>query len=521
MKLRCSILALTALLALAIVGCGGGGDDGGATDPAAAAPALAPVFIDLTIQPKGQMKEYIEELAESVGAIQNLGDTIILELEESAEAEDLVFERDVLPWLGEKGGLFLQEYEDEDFEGYGAAIQVTDEDAAREFIEEEIDSEDKPAKDGSYEGVDFKVQADDGTTVGVFDGLVVFAEDEAIFKSMVDAADGENLAGEDAYSSAASDQAKAAAADVYVNIGALIEEAGEGIDPDAKLFLDSLGIEPEEATAFASIIPREQLIEVDFSTDLNADDPPSGDPSEMLGSMPEDSVAALASTEFGSRFGEAIDQIDAEGIEGEVPPDQLKKTLKQAGVDLDAIASSVGDGGLFVRGLTEKTLSGALVLETDDAGQAKNTVSNIGLFLRKAGTPGVTAVTGKASGFSVRSPDLGRQPIVVAARGNRVAIGYGLESTLAGLDPSQGTLANPSGSSTYPSRHYKYAKEAFGDTPISVFLDGWEGFKLASSLLAGDEGFEEAAPFVRKINWIALGSESSGDLLTAKLMIGV
>jgi len=507
---------LAALAALFAAGCGGGDDGSGSgTDPASVAPPQAPVFVDFTIRPEGATKQNIESLAQKIAGIDDLGDLIITELESSAseDGEEFDYEKEVEPWLGDRAGLFLQEYEDEDFEGYGAAIQTSDEGAARDFVDKQIEADDEEVKDGSYEGVDFKVEEDE-TTIGVFDGLVVFAEDEAIFKSMVDASGGESLGGEEAYTGAVADVPDDSAADVYVDIGALIEEAGGEIDEQTELFLDTVGIEPDEASAVASLVPGSDQVEIDLSTNLSGENPPSGDASELLGSLPGTSVAAFASAEFGKRFNEGIDQIDKQGIPGEVPPNQLKKTLKQAGIDLEAIAGSIGDVGGYVTGNSESTLGGALVLETEEASQAKNTVSNIGLFLRSANIPGVTAIDGEASGFSIRDAELGRQPVVVAAKGSRIAIGYGLASTLSSFQEASKPLSD--------SPAYEEAVSALGGTPIAAYVAGPAALRLASSLIPpGEEDFEEAKPYLEKIDYLAVGSEASGDLVTAKLIVGV
>ncbi|HEX6782982.1 MAG TPA: DUF3352 domain-containing protein [Solirubrobacterales bacterium] len=518
MKLRLVLPALlAALVALFAAGCGGGSEDGGTgTDPASVAPARVPVFIDFTVRPDEETKKNIDGLAKEIAGIDNLGDLIVTELENSAsdDGEELDFDKEIEPWLGDQGGLFLQEYGDSDFEGYGAAVQTSDEGAAREFVDEQVENGDEEATDGSYEGVDFKVQEDE-TTIGVFDGLVVFAEDEAIFESMVDASGGGGLGGEEAYTDAVAGVPDQSAANVYADIGALIEESGGEIDSETELFLDTLGIEPEEATAVASLVPGSGQVEIDLSTNLSGDDPPSGDASELLGSLPASSVGAFASAEFGKRFDEGIDQIDEQGIPSEgVPPNKLKKSLKEAGIDLDAIASSVGDAGGYVTGNSESTLGGAMVLETDDADQAKTTVSNIGLFLRSAGAPGITKITEGASGFSIRSPELGRQPVVVAAKGSRIAIGYGLAPTLESFQEANETLAD--------SDAYNEALDALGDTPIAMYVDGPSALRLAKALVPpGEEGFEEAQQYLGKIDYLALGSEASGDLATAKLIVGV
>jgi hypothetical protein len=506
---------LVALVALLAAGCGGSSDSSGGSDPASVAPPSVPIFIDFTVKPEGATKSNIEDLAKKLAGIDDLGDLIVTELESSAseDGEELDFEKEVEPWLGEQGGLFLQEYEGEDFEGYGAAIQTEDEGAAQDFVDKQAESSDEAAKDGSYEGVDFKVQEDE-TTIGVFDGFVVFAENEAIFKSMVDASNGENLAGEKAFSSAIGNVPDENAADVFVDVGGLIEEAGNEIDSDTQAFLDSVGIEPKEATAVASLVPNSDNVELDISSNISGDNPPSGDASELLGSLPGTSVGALASAEFGKRFNEGIDKLDEEGIPGQVPPHQLKKALKEAGVDLESIASSIGDVGLYVTGNSEKTLAGALVMEAEDETQATNTVSNVGLFLRKAGVPGVTKISEGATGFSIRSAELGRQPVIVAAKGDRIVIGYGLASALSAFDQSGKTLAdNPA---------FEEAESALGGTPITAFVDGPSAVNLASALVPpGEEQFQEAKKYLSKIDYMAIGSEGSSGLATAKLILGV
>jgi hypothetical protein len=503
------------LVALLAAGCGGGSDSSSGADPATVTPPSAPIFIDFTVRPEGATKTNIEELAKKLAGVDNLGDLIVTELESSASSEDeeLDFGKEVEPWLGEEGGLFLQEYEGEDFEGYGAAIQTEDEGEAQDFVDRQTENSDESVKDGSYEGVDFKVQEDE-TTIGVFGGFLVFAENEAIFESMVDASEGENLAGGDAFTSAIGHVPDESAADVFVDIGGLIEEAGNEIDADTQTFLDSVSIEPREATAVASLVPNSDNVELDLSSNVSGDNPPSGDASGLLGTLPADSVGAFASAEFGKRFEEGIDQIDEQGIPGQVPPHQLKKALKQSGIDLETIAGSIGDVGVFVEGNSERNLGGAVVLSTEDATQAKNTVSNIGLFLRASGLPGVTALNGEASGFSIRSAELGRQPVVVVAKGKRIAIGYGIESAMAGVDESGETLSG--------SPAYKEAVNALGSTPIAAFVDGPSALKLASAIMPPyEEGFEEAKRYLTKVDYVAVGSEASDGLATAKLIVGI
>ena len=197
-------------------------------------------------------------------------------------------------------------------------------------------------------------------------------------------------------------------------------------------------------------------------------------------------------------------------------PGKFKSGLKEAGIDVEKIAASVGDLGVFAEGDSESSLAGAAVLATKNSKEATNTVSNIGLLLRATGTSGVTAISGKASGFSIRSAGLGSKPLVIAAEGERIAIAYGLPAAKRALatDPGQALADSPV---------YKEAVSALGGTPITGFVNGPAALNLASALIPADEkeGFLEAKPYLSKIDYLAIGSGSSGELSTAKLIAGI
>jgi hypothetical protein len=198
-----------------------------------------------------------------------------------------------------------------------------------------------------------------------------------------------------------------------------------------------------------------------------------------------------------------------------VPPGQLKKSLKESDIDIDQIAGSLGDASVFATGSSEKALGGALVLTTEDANQASNTVSNIGLLLRSAGAPGVTALSGRANGFSIRSEDLGPKPLVVVASGDRIGIGYGVAPAVEGVEARKAQTLGDSAT-------YRDAVAALGDTPISGFVDGRAALRLADALVpASDEGYRRARSYLAKVRSIAIGSERRGDLATARLIVSL
>jgi hypothetical protein len=506
--------ALLAALAL-LGGCGGDGSSSN-SDLAGFAPPKSLVYVEGTVRPTGALKEDVDAAARTIAGVDNLGDFVAEKLEESAldEGESFDYETEAEPWLGERASVAFKDLEDGDPSNFVLAVESTDTDATQEFIDKQTEAGGDPYRDVSYEGVDFRVGGEDDQAVGVVGDFLVLGEDEQIFKEAVDASAGESLGDEERFQGVLEAASEGSLADVYVDVGGIIEQSGDEIDPQARQVLGNAGIDPSDATALASITPGSDLIEVDLSSDLGGEEAPTGDASELLGSLPADSFAAIAVSGFGDQVGEALDKLDKEGIPDAVPPDQLKKGLKQLGIDLEELSGSLRDGGIFAIGNSERTLGGALVLSTEGKG-ATEAISNIGQLLRQVEVDGVTTLSGKLDGFSIRSDDLGDKPLVVAAEEGRLVIGYGMPAAVAGL-------AAGSGRTLSDSSAYDAAVGALGDTPISGFAEGPAALRLADSLISpSDEDFEEAKKYLRSIEFLALGSASQEELTTAKLIIGL
>jgi uncharacterized protein DUF3352 len=506
--------AATAAL-LAVGGCGG--DESSGSDLAGLAPPNAPIFMEATLRPTGELKANADAAAKQIAGVDSLGGLIVEELESTAadEGEPFDYAKEVEPWLGDRGGLFFEKLDrDNDPTGLGIMVESTDAGATREFIDNQVEESKDPYRSASYEGVDYEVGGDEDQAIGVVGDFLALGEDEQVFEEMVDASSGEALADQDTFSKAIAAASDGSLADFYLDAGSLIEQSGGGIDPTARQFLQSAGIDPSEATAVASVLPGEDQIAVELSSDLAGQEAPSGDASELLGSLPGNAFAGFAVSGFGKQLQEAIDALDEQGISGTVPPHQLKKGLKQLGIDLESFADSLRDAGIFAVGSSKSSLGGALVL-TSEGERATETVSNIIKLLRGVQVQGVTVLRGKYEGFAVHSDELGEKQLVVAAREGRIAIGYGLPATLLGLAEGKGrTLSdNPA---------YGDAVDSLEGTPISAFADGAGALRLADALIpASDEGFEEAKKYLRGIRFLALGSASQDELATAKLMVGI
>jgi hypothetical protein len=519
-KTRLALSVLVAAAAIALLACCGDSDGSSSTDPASVAPPDAQVFIEAKIQPTGELKANLEEIAKRVAGVDDLGGTIVSYIERMAlKTDELDFEKEIQPWLGESAGVFLTDYNGDDFEPGGFVVEVTDTGKAQEFIDKQVESENEKVTDESYEGVDYKLGSADEDGVGIVGNFIVFGDSKAAFEAAVDASEGDSLAEAETYEDITPSSPEGSLADVYVDIGGLIKAAGSEVDPDAKALFDASGVDIEESSALISLVPGADSVEIDVAARAAGaeDSVPTEDAAALLGSMPASAIAAIGVGDLGASLGQVVDTIDEQGIPGEVPPNQLKDVMKKAGIDIEKITGNLGDAAVFAEGRTRATLGGALVIEAKNATEARNTVSNIGTLLRANGTPGVTAVSGKASGFSVRSADLGAKPLVVATKGERIAIGYGLPATLAGL----GSESGPTLSKT---KAYNEALDSLGSTPIAGFAAGAPALRLVEGLLTDaeeKEELEEATPYLSKLPFLAIGSETKGDIVQVKLILGV
>ena len=213
--------------------------------------------------------------------------TAVEALEDSAASsgEPIDFAKDVEPWLGNRAGIYLESYDGDEFQAGGAMVETTDTGEAQEFIDKRVAGGSDESEKGTYEGVEYNVDPEDGQVLGIIGDFLVFGETEDSFKAMVDASKGESLSGQDSYSEAISDIPDESVANVYADIGAIVSESGGQIDSETQAFLDTVGIEAKEATAELSLVPGPDRIEVDMSTDAIAGGS-SGDASKALASLP-------------------------------------------------------------------------------------------------------------------------------------------------------------------------------------------------------------------------------------------
>jgi hypothetical protein len=127
----------------------------------------------------------------------------------------------------------------------------------------------------------------------------------------------------------------------------------------------------------------------------------------------------------------------------------------------------------------------------------------------------VTAISGEISGFSVRSADLGSQPLIIGAAGEKIVIAYGPRAAARALKANAKTLGT--------TADFEAAKATLGSTPISAFVSGGPAIQLLDATLNPDARakFDSAKPYLQKVTYVAVGSEAEGETTTAKMIVGV
>lgn len=520
MKQRIGVI-LVALVAAALVvaGCGGSSGGGSGDEPVSLAPPKSPVWLEVDLGAEGKQSEEFNELTQTVLGIEDVGSFLAEQLEQEAlgSKEDFDFEAEVEPWLGEKAGMWFGNYDGDDFHGFGVIFGTTNAGEAEEFIEKRVDAGSEPPSDeGEFEGDKYYVEADGETTLGVVGDYVVFGETKADFEEMVETEEaGENLGESEKFQTATESTVDAGLGSIYVDIGGLVDQAKGSLDPEAEAGLALLGIEPKEATAVASLVPHSDQVEIDFSTNVTRAAPAGGDATALLESLPATAVAAFAEPEFGQAFGEGLHEFSENGVPGQLEPGEFEAAMGSIGINFKQLSASIGNVAGFVEGSSEASLGGAAVVETTSPSEAKNTVANIGLLLRATQTPGVTALSGELSGFSVNSPDLGSQPLIVGAAGERIVIAYGPKAAAQALRKQAKTLGTTAA--------FEAAKSSLDSTPMTAFIDGGPGLKLVEAMLSptAQGKIAEAKPYLQKITYVAVASEAKDEVTTAKLIVGV
>jgi hypothetical protein len=505
------VLALTATfgaLALGASACGSSSDTD--PDPAQAVPASAPIYIQATIKPDGDLQADTESVLKKLGVDDPAAD-ITAFLKDAAD--DPASVDDVKEWVGSRVGVFVTSFTGDT--DAAAVIATTDPGKAADSIDKD------GAKKGSYKDVDYWFDQDDpGSVQGVVDDYAVSGSERA-FRTVVDTVKGddvETIADNSQYQAGlqavGSDNALATA---YVSTEGVLNAIGRsGGIPAAQLGqirqqLSQVG----GKTTVVKVAPSSDSITLEVATlGLKEGEATSDAATTALTSLPGDAWLGVGLPHIGESLRSALQQgLQLGSVTGQDLSGQLRAIQQAIGIDIEQdLLSWMGDGGLFAGGAAAN-IGGALVVQTTDAAKAQQAVRKLaklvpqiadGVQVRQASVAGADeAVEFRADGFPF--------PIVAAVGNDRFVLGVGDKAVEQGLSPTTTLADSPS---------FKTAAQALGDVKPAFFLDvSAVGSLLGALVPATDPDTQQVMSALQKVSTIAAGTQRDGSTQRTKIIV--
>jgi Protein of unknown function (DUF3352) len=416
------IRAAALVAVLLVAGCGGAGA-GGESDPASVVPADAQFYAEAVVRPEGELRHDALDAAGKVmlsddpeAQIRRMVENLM-----AAQGEDIDYERDLAPWLGERAAMWTQP----SARGHEPLVLLatTDTDAARESLEAMVARGGHEVTERSYRDSDYLVDTD-GVAAGVVDDFVAIGP-EALYKRTVDAADGDSLADAGEYADAVEALPGERLALLWADTAKLLDGA---VQEDPLLgqlrSLASGGGVPQVAGALMANGDRLEL-EVQAGEMLPAQSTP------LLQELPGDSWAAFGAADVGTTVRDAIDRVGG-ALGGVAVRGQLRSEL---GLDLDRdLLDWIGHTGFFVRGTTPETVDGGLVIQPTDDRRASDAFGRIVGALQHASGAAARPVEieGAEQAFAIDAEGSPR-PIVLARGAGLVVATSGAAAAEAAL----------------------------------------------------------------------------------------
>jgi Protein of unknown function (DUF3352) len=523
--------AVVLVAGFGVAACGGDDDSAGGEGAAALAPADTAIYVELAVRPEGEDADAIEAIAARFPGGGDLGETIVNEINDSFAEEnqgELTYEEDIEPWLGERGAVVFSSPADlEDEAQPSVIVEATDEDAAQQFIDDGFASDEDPERDAEYEGVSYTVDSEQGDAIAVVEGSVVVAGDEQRMRELIDVGLGnaDSLADAEGFSYDAGDlSGDDALAFVRLDTPRLVELAVAS-DPAPEVTTDqateiaqSIGFDLGRPMTFA-LAATSDAARLDASIPIVEGTYPESESTELLGSLPGDSLLASACGACVNSFAELFEFgfAQAAAEDGVSEEQALQRLEDRTGLDLEELRDALGGVAFFVRGVTPVDLDGAAVVEVRDEAAVSEGLESLTLLAqgilsaqRGAELRELPPLPGATAGFTVSAPDL-PTPIHVALAGDRLVVALGENAASDALEPGE-TLA---------SRGTLESAESTlgGDLEPTALLDLDGVFDLARAFAGGDPGFREAEPYLDPFARLVAGARADGDELVSSLVV--
>jgi uncharacterized protein DUF3352 len=510
--IRRAAIALIACAAVLVAGCGGGG--GGENDDLASlAPSNASLYLESVIRPQGGQKDAIQSLASRVGGIQDPGAMIVGRLNAAlAQAgSGVTYEKDVAPWLGERGAIFFRSFAGNP-PPFAAVVETTDSGAAQDFLEK-VTAENPGIKQATYNGVQYFTFPPGETTTVAFgvvgDFLVVGTLDE--FKAAVDASNGTSLADSSDFQ-----EATATVPSDNLGLGYVDSARAVGAISSTMTPLEAAALKPLLATlssgpAGFSVSARPDEASLDVSVPSGALPPLAG--GDLVGKAPADAWFAVGAQDVGATLQSALDTVTksipgAGVIQGRIE--------RESGVDLRRTLSWMQDGYAFVAGTSRSAIDiGAVLQSSDTEASAKDVDALRKRFQADADAKlGPPSLPGADAGFSATAPE-SPQAIEVDQVGSQVvaALGPGQPAENA-LHPEHDLADDPSFVAGQGALGADFEPLAFVSLP-ELFVVAEKGGQ------ANDPSYLAAKPYLEKLDYLMIGSRTDAGRTTMRFAVGV
>lgn len=503
-------------VAVTTLAAGCGGESGNAdVDPASVLPANAPVYVEVTVRPDGDLKANVEAAARKVLRTDDPGGAIIKAFDKAIadETDKKNFKDDIDPWLGNKIGVAITSLRNVQEPDFALAIASKDNDKAIESLE------DKNTSEAEYEGVKYLKQKSDGTVAGPVGDTIVIGT-EAAFKSAVDAEKGDRQLDDskglqDARKGISEDEALGF---VYVDLaqGLAALSASQPLiasqlDPLKKLLGGA-------STLSAAIAVADDAIRVETAQIGGPAGAVTGDPAKTLASLPAGTVLGLGLGEVGAALKQGIDQIASVGpIAGQDPQALLSGLETQLGLSVEKdLLSWMGEGAVFVRGKSVADIGGGLLVRSTDPATTKKTLAKLPGLLRQFGAP-VTAKApdGAEAGFRVPLQSGGGIELLVGLKDDRFVIGVGPGLVKQTLEASAGGRLGDDAA-------FKAAAAKLGDgIQPSFYLDLPTVVNFLALAVGSDADFAKAKPYLDAFTAVVAGGKRDGDTNRFRIVLGL
>jgi hypothetical protein len=498
-------LACLAVPAAILAGCGGGGEGSTDVGPAAAVPANAPLYVDLTVKPQGSAKTDANSALSKILNTDDPGAKLISLVDQAGNRKpplpSFTYQQDIAPWLGSEAGFFVTGFSGQ---GTGATVvEQTNTAAATSFLHKVSGTRGAQP----YKGVSIET-SQDGLTSYAIDKNFLIAGNDADVKAAIDAEQGDSLGDSSDFKHAIGDLPGDRLATLYTVPKTFIDALGDQFDASTKAQLEASAGDQLDQPVAGALTATADTIQIDATGGNSGVETPE---SSLIGDAPAQAWLALGIGNLGDNIKQTIEQVKDQIPNFDATVQQIEQTT---GSSLDQLEGSLGDAVLYVEGTTEPTLTGALVIQSKDPGLTERLLTQLqGLLQLGSGGVRPLQLSGGGTGFQINDPTVAPRPVELAEQGDKLVIGYGAGSAEQSLAPAQTLSSSP---------NYSAAHDQISALGTDLFLDFPSVFALAESTGAkSDPGYAQAKPYLDALTFLVTGSGSNDDKAEFKAVLGL